>query len=89
MSKKRVTVNIDTDLDIRWTKVAKRIKQSRSSMINEFLEHVLPILEAQTPNQMMSKAMKEMSNQIDLTASLFEDIEHDKSIEDYKEMKRG
>lgn len=74
---KRVTISIDKEVNERWTKVAKRLDLSKSGMVEEFIEQMLPILEAETPNKMMAKAMQKMAVQIDTTATLFDDIEND------------
>jgi hypothetical protein len=89
MAQKRVTISIDSQINDRWTHVSKRHKITKSGMVEEYLEQILPILEAETPNKMVAKAMKEMGKSINLTATLFDDMKHDQSIEDYKEMKRG
>ncbi len=87
--KKPTTFTIEEDVNKRLSVVSKKLKQSKSSIVEELIEHILPILEAQTPNKMMAEAMKQMAEQIDTTATLFEKMEHDKSVEEYKEMKRG
>ena len=74
MAQRRVGISIDETLNDRWGKVAKKLKMTKSSMIDEYLEEILPILEAETPNRMMAKAMKKMSKDIDLTGDLFEKI---------------
>ena len=74
MAQRRVGISIDETLNDRWGKVAKKFKMTKSSMIDEYLEEILPILEAETPNRMMAKAMKKMSKDIDLTGDLFEKI---------------
>ncbi len=77
---KKVTITIDEDINTRWGNVAKKLKMSKSGMVEEFIESILPILEAKTPNKMMAKAMKEMGNTIDLTANLLDGIEENKEI---------
>ncbi len=89
MSQKKIGMSIDEELNDRWNKVAKKHDLSKSGMVEEYLQQILPILEAQTPNKMMFEAMKQMAEQIDTTATLFDNMEHDKSVEEYKEMKRG
>ncbi len=84
MAKIKVTVNLDKELNQRWNNMAKKHKLSKSAMIGEYLEKILPILEKKTANQMMAEAMRQMAVEIDTTASLF-----DQSVEDYKDMKRG
>ena len=87
--KKTIGLSIDSELNDRWGAVAKKHKVTKSGMVEEYLEQILPILEQQTPNDMISSAMKEMAKSINATASLFDAAEHDQSVEDYKEMKRG
>ena len=58
-------------------------------MVEDYLSVILPILEAKTPNKMLANAMKQMADEINTTATLFDNMEHDKSVEEYKEMKRG
>jgi len=87
--RKNTTFTIEESLSKRLSVVSKKMKRSKSGIVEELIEGILPILEAETPNQMLAKAMKKMAVQIDLTGNLFEDIEKDESIERYKEMKRG
>ncbi len=87
--KKHVTFTIDEDISQRLSIVSKKLKQSKSSIVEELIEQILPILEAKTPNKMMAEAMKQMAATIDTSATLFEDMAYDKSVEEYKEMKRG
>lgn len=78
MAKIRINITIDEDINTRWGKVAKKHKISKSSMVEEFIESVLPILEAETANKMMAKAMKEMGKTINLTSNLFDKVEEKK-----------
>lgn len=68
---KRVTISIDDQLNERWGKTARRLKLSKSGMMEEYLNQILPILETESPNMMIQKAMKEMAKSIDTTADLF------------------
>jgi len=94
---KKVLISIPESLNERWGEVAKKHDITKSGMIEEFLYQVLPILEESVPSKMLSKAMKEMGKQIDTSATLFDILhgnekamaEHDQSVEDYKELKRG
>jgi antitoxin component of RelBE/YafQ-DinJ toxin-antitoxin module len=72
MAKVRTSINIDEELNKRWNDVSKRLDITKSSMVSEFLEEVLPILEKETPNDIMKLALKKTAEQIDLTASLFD-----------------
>lgn len=65
-------MSIDAELNERWNKVAKKHKMTKSGMVEEYLETILPILEQETPNKMMAKAMKRMAQEIDTTGDLFE-----------------
>ena len=86
--KKTASFSMDSEIVNRLDKVAKKLKQTKSSIIEEMLESLLPVLEQTTPNKMVASAMKEMAKSIDLTADLFS-MEYDKSVEDYKKMKKG
>jgi hypothetical protein len=70
--KKRINISIDPELDERWIRVAKKLKLSKSGMVQEFLEEVLPILEQEKPNLILKSALKKTAEQIDLTATLFD-----------------
>ena len=84
MAQKRIGLSIDEQLNERWAKVAKKLKMTKSGMIEEMLLNTLPILEKEKPNEIMKAVLKKSAEQIDLTASLFDD-----DVEKYKEMKRG
>jgi len=68
---KRVMISIDEEVNERWNKVCKRLKLSKSGMVQDFIIQILPILDTETPNIMLKNAMKEMAKSIDLTADLF------------------
>jgi len=70
---KRVTITLPVDLNERWGNVAKRLKMSKSGMVKDFLEEVIPILEQEKPKDIMKMALKKTSQNIELTASLFDD----------------
>ena len=89
MAQKRIGLSIDEDLNELWTKLAKKHSITKSSMVEEFLGEVLPILDESTPNKMMVTAMKKMATTIDDSANLFDQMQYDESIEEYKKKKRG
>ena len=89
MAQKKIGMSIDEALNERWNEVAKKHDLSKSGMVEEYLMTILPILEAETPNKMMARAMKKMSEEIDTTATLFDNMKHDESLKEYKENKRG
>jgi predicted transcriptional regulator len=70
---KKVTISLSEELNFRWGAVAKKHKISKSGMISDYLEQILPILEEKTENKMLASAMREMSKTIDLSATLFDD----------------
>ncbi len=86
---KKVTISLPPEINERWNKVSKKHDVSKSGMVLSYLEQMLPILEQETPNKMMAKAMKKMADEIETTATLFDNMEHDKSVEEYKKMKLG
>lgn len=59
MSRKRINVTVDDQLNERWERVAKRIGMTKSAMLDDMLESVLPILEADAKS-MVAKAMNEI-----------------------------
>ena len=76
MAKKRVLIMVDEDLNDRWKKVAKRLKISKSGMVTDILEEVLPILEKEKPNDMIGSALKSLGNALNETGSLFDEKEN-------------
>lgn len=69
---KKITITLEIDLNDRWTKTAKRLKLSKSGMVAEYLEQMLPILEEEQPSKLLQKAMRQMAKGIDDTANLFD-----------------
>ena len=72
MAQKRIGLSVDTELNDRWTAVAKKLKMTKSGMIEDFLREVVPILEQESPNDVMKMALKKTAEHIDMTSSLFE-----------------
>ena len=72
MPQKRIALSIDSELNDRWANVAKRLKMTKSGMVEDFLREVIPILEQEEPKDIMKMALKKTSEHIDLTASLFD-----------------
>jgi metal-responsive CopG/Arc/MetJ family transcriptional regulator len=60
MAQKRVTLSIDEDVLKRFDKVAKRLKLSKSGIVEEFLIDVLPIFEKENPVDMVGSALKKL-----------------------------
>lgn len=84
-----MTFTIEEDVKNRLKNVSKRLRLSQSRIVEEVLIELLPVLEEQSPNQMLKMALKKLSAGIDATASLFdEDMKKDESIENYKNSKR-
>lgn len=73
MAFKRVTISIDDTLNDRWTKVAKRLDMTKSGMVVDFLEQVIPILEKEKPKDMIGSALKEVAKSLDQAGSLFDE----------------
>jgi predicted DNA-binding protein len=55
--RKRVNITLPPELNDRWGKVAKRHHLKKSQMIEEFLEMVLPALEAESASTMIKTAL--------------------------------
>ena len=61
MAKIRVNLNLDEELNRRWNDVSKRIKMSKSAMLTEYLEQVLPILEKEEPRDILGSAFRQLA----------------------------
>ena len=72
MSRKRISLTIPEDLNSQWARVAKKHGLTKSGMVEEWLENVLPILDQEQPKKVLQQAMKALAKEIDTTASLFE-----------------
>jgi len=72
MAQKRVNISINEDLNEVWSRVAKKHGLTKSGMVEEWLENVLPILDQEQPKKVLQHAMKALAKEIDTTASLFE-----------------
>lgn len=71
MAQKRVMISIDEELDARWKKVSKKIKMSKSGMVEDFLNQVLPILEKDEPRDVMAHALQHIGQGLSDVGSLF------------------
>jgi hypothetical protein len=72
MARKRINLTIPAELNERWAKVAKKHGLTKSGMVEEWLNNILPILEQEQPKKVLQHAMKALAKEIDTTASLFE-----------------
>ena len=79
MGFKRVTVSIDEDMNSRWNRVSKKLKISKSLMIQEFLDEVVPILEHEQPRDIMAHAVKHMGKNFNDLGDL---IQNDKQSDE-------
>jgi len=73
MSKRQVLIRIDEELNDRWGKVAKKLKMSKSGMVQDFLEQVIPILEKEEPKDILGIAFKQLGEVMHDTGSLFDE----------------
>ena len=71
MAQKRIMLSIDEDLDKRWKAVAKKIKMSKSGMVEDFLNEVVPILENEAPRDVMKHALEHIGKGVSDMGSLF------------------
>lgn len=71
MAQKRVLISIDEDLDKRWKAVSKKIKMSKSGMVEDFLNEVIPILEHDEPRDVMKHALDHIGKGVSDVGSLF------------------
>ena len=69
---KKVTITIDDDLNTRWGKVSKKIRLSKSGMVQDFLSEVIPLLEKDEPRDVMAHALKHLGEGIGDMSKIFE-----------------
>lgn len=72
MSRKRISLTVPEELNDQWARVAKKHGLTKSGMVEEWLQSVLPILDQEQPKKVLQHAMKALAKEIDTTASLFE-----------------
>ncbi len=72
MSRKRISLTVPEELNDQWARVAKKHGLTKSGMVEEWLQSVLPILDQEQPKKVLKHAMKALAKEIDTTASLFE-----------------
>jgi len=72
MAQKRVNISIDEELNKQWARVAKKHGLTKSGMVEEWLQNILPILDEEQPKKVLQNAMKALAKEIDTTANLFE-----------------
>lgn len=53
--KKRLNMTVRRDLIERWSKVAKRFNMSKSAMLEQILEEMLPVLESEEVNTLVKE----------------------------------
>jgi len=69
---KRINISIDDELNDRWTKVAKRLKVTKSGMVEQLLMEIVPVLEQEEPKDIIKSALQRTAEHVNATASLFE-----------------
>lgn len=72
MSRKRINLTIPEDLNNQWARVAKKHGLTKSGMVEEWLNTILPFLDEEEPKKVLQHAMRSLAKEIDMTASLFE-----------------
>ena len=73
---KKVTITIDENLNFRWGKVSKKIKLSKSGMVEELLSEIIPILEKDNPRDVMVEALVSLGKGFnDMSDVLKKDVE--------------
>jgi len=72
MARKRINLTIPEELNEQWARVAKKHGLTKSGMVEEWLQNILPILDEEQPKKVLQNAMKALAKEIDTTANLFE-----------------
>lgn len=58
MAKKKVLITIDEGLNDRLDALAKKVRRSKSGIVEDMLLELLPIIEHQNPRDMIAEALK-------------------------------
>jgi metal-responsive CopG/Arc/MetJ family transcriptional regulator len=77
MGKKKVLITIDEDLFDRWDSVAKKIKMSKSGMVQEMLESAIPVFE-KDGKSMFGYVLEKYGEGLLDVGSLFHEQNHSK-----------
>jgi len=77
MAQKKVLISIDEDMNERWNSVSKKIKMSKSGMVEDFLNQVIPILEIDEPRDVMAHALDHIGKGVSDMGSLFHEEKKD------------
>lgn len=72
MSRKRISLTVPEELNDQWAKVAKKHGLTKSGMVEEWLQSVLPVLDQEEPKKVLQQAMRVLAKELDDTASLFD-----------------
>jgi len=71
MAQKKVTITIDEELNDRWNVVSKKIRMTKSGMVEDFLKEVIPVLEHEAPRDVMAHALEHIGKGVSDMGSLF------------------
>ena len=52
-NKKRINITIDPEINDRWNELAKKYGWTKSSMVEDWLRTILPIMEREDPRQII------------------------------------
>ncbi|MBD3842997.1 MAG: hypothetical protein IE909_14180 [Campylobacterales bacterium] len=77
MAYTKVTISLSEEMNNRWNAVSKKLKISKSLMVQEFLDEVIPILEHEAPRDIMAHAMKHMGKSFNDIGELLKNDEND------------
>ncbi len=79
---KKVTISLPPELAERWNKVSEKHTLVKSVMVQNYLLAIIPMLEKKDVHSIINFRIEDNSR------DLF-NMEHDKSVEEYKKMKLG
>jgi len=78
VAKIRVNISVDKDINLRWTKVAEKMRCSKSSLVEDLLKEALPYLEGMKPNNVIPKSIETLGKKLQELGNLIKECEEKK-----------
>lgn len=73
-----VSISVSDELKERWDKVSKEYRISKSSMVVDILEKVLPLFEENDTKYILSNALRSIGNDISSLSNLLQEEKKEK-----------
>jgi len=59
-AREKITVTVDKELNEQWNRVAKSYGWTKSRMLDDLLREVLPVLDQNRPEEVLSKGLEKL-----------------------------